>query len=87
MWKCWAADRLRACEENPPVAIEEDATIEEVEQLLERTVIPQIRGIALQLDEMKAALKRMHDTSWHMIQTVDRIEADMREFLSHRRAA
>ena len=64
------------------MAIEKDATIEEIEQLFDRMITPQIRGIALQLDEMKAALKRMHDTSWHMIQTVDRVEADMREYRS-----
>jgi hypothetical protein len=69
------------------VAIKEDATLEQIEELLERTVVPQIRGIALQLDEMKAALKRMHDTSWHMIQTMDRIEADMREYRSRCRTA
>jgi hypothetical protein len=69
------------------VAIKEDATLEQIEELLERTVVPQIRGIALQLDEMKAALKRMHDTSWDMIQTMDRIEAVMREYRSRCRAA
>jgi hypothetical protein len=69
------------------VAIEKDATIEEIEQLFDRMITPQIRGIALQLDEMKAALKRMHDTSWDMIQTMDRIEAVMRAYRSRCRAA
>ena len=69
------------------MAIEKDATIEEIEQLFDRMITPQIRGIALQLDEMKAALKRMHDTSWDMIQTMDRIEAVMREYRSRCRAA
>ena len=52
---------------------EEDVRIEQIEQLLERMLMSQIRGIASQLDEMKAALKRIDDRCHHISDSMDRI--------------
>ena len=55
------------------MATEEDVRIEQIEQLLERMLMSQIRGIASQLDEMKAALKRIDDSCHHISDSMDRI--------------